>query len=87
MNKKPTFHELKYVRGHYAKVYWPVQGGTDVCVKNDSEFEMPNGSRIKVKSIFEGKMYPMINYTINDVDKIESTTLSWFVNNIAHIKK
>jgi hypothetical protein len=83
MNKKPTFHELKYVRGHYARAYWPIEGGTEICVKNDSKFKMPNGSEIQVKSIFEGKSFPMINYSINGTDKIESTPLHWFVDNIA----
>lgn len=91
--KKPVFHELQFHPGSYAKVYWPIhkkhESSTDrayVSITNNSEYTRPNGTKIRVVSLFKGKMYPMINYTIGDSEKICVTSISWFANNIAYTK-
>lgn len=81
----PVYHELKYVPGHYDKVYWPTQDG-QVTIKTGTTYTRPNGVVIKVEAIFEGKMYPMVSYSINDGKRV-STSLSWFAHNIANTKK
>lgn len=78
----PVYHALKFHPRSYAKVYWPTKQGC-VCIANDSNYVRPNGSQIQVTSIFEGKLYPMINYTIDGSDKTYATSLHWFANNIA----
>jgi hypothetical protein len=89
--EKPVFHALKFHTGSYAKVYWPLhkkQGSTSdrtyVAITNNSEYTRPNGSIIQVKSIFEGKLYPMVSYTIDNGKQVCSTSLAWFAYNIAN---
>ena len=82
--KVPVYHQLKYQPGHYAKVYWPTHKGKNVCICNSSVYARPNGSTIQVISIFEGKMFPIVNYQINDNDQVVSAPLHWFANNIAN---
>ena len=88
---EPVFHKLKSDSRSYAKVYWPIRkefGSTTensyVCITNNSEYIRPNGSKIQVKSIFEGKFYPMVNYTIDGSDRVCATSLNWFAYNIAN---
>lgn len=89
--EKPIFHKLEFHASSYDKVYWPIRKEygskterTFVCITNASEYTRPNGSIIKVKSIFEGRLYPMINYTIDNSDKVCATSLHWFAYNIAN---
>jgi hypothetical protein len=44
---------------------------------------MTNGNRIKVVSMFEGKLYPLINYQ-NECGKILSASIHWFAHMIAN---
>jgi hypothetical protein len=86
----PVFHELKFHPGHYAKVYWPIRKAFGasidkvVCITNSSIFTRPNGTKIEVVSLFEGRSFPMINYKIEGDENIHATSMHWFAYNIAN---
>lgn len=81
----PVYHELKFCPGSYERVYWPAptQKSGRICIKKDSRYIRPNGTIIQLTALFEGTLYPMANYKIGDQDKIYSTPLYWFAENIA----
>lgn len=81
----PVYHELKYVPGHYDKVFWPTEDG-HILIDMVSTYTDSNGATIKVQAIFAGKKYPMVTYSVNDGKRI-NTSLSWFAHNIANTKK
>ncbi len=84
----PVYHELKHHFGHYERVYWPLRKAygysedKTVCVRKGAIVTRPNGTKIEILSIFQGKMYPMVNYKIEGQEKPCSTSLHWFAYNI-----
>jgi hypothetical protein len=88
MINSPIFHRSKNYL-HFTKVEWPLyklgnpQPNNIVTIEIDDVYRMTNGNRIKVVSMFEGKLYPLINYQ-NERGKILSASIYWFAQQIAN---
>ena len=90
----PVYHELRYMPGHFSRVFWPTNSRT-VSIKLGSTYELQNGQFVIVTDIYKTDKHMLVEYMVeaNDIDPDYwpdqphyNSPISWFVSCIKTIK-